>query len=336
MAEHRDELKGVEKAAVFLLSLGENEAAMVLKHMGPKEVQQVGASMASLSNVSADQVSGVLNSFLEAVGKHTALGLDSEEYIRDTLVKALGEDKASGLMDRILLGGSSEGLETLKWMDARSIADMVRNEHPQIIAIVLSYLDSDQAAQILSILPERMQPDLLLRIATLESVQPAALHELNAVIESQVSGSTNVQGSILGGVKTAADILNFVDSTIEQSVMEKLKEADEELGQTIEDLMFVFENLNDVDDSSIQAILREVSTEVLLLALKGADDTLKEKIFRNMSKRAAEMLRDDLDAKGPVKISEVEGAQKEILGVARRMAEEGTISLGGAGGEEMI
>jgi flagellar motor switch protein FliG len=334
--ETTDVLSGTDKASVLLLSLGEEAAAAVLKHLGPKEVQRIGSSMAKMTNVSSDQVGTVLTQFLESIGSHTALGVDSENYIRETLIKALGEDKAGGLMDRILLGGNAEGLETLKWMDARAIADMIRNEHPQIIAIILSYLDSDQAADILGHFSERQRPDLLLRIATLDTVQPSALNELNAVIEKQVSGSASVQSSAMGGVKAAADILNYVDSTIEQSVMEQLRDADEELSQEIEDLMFVFENLNEVDDTAIQAILREVSTEVLLLALKGADEALQEKVFRNMSKRAAEMLRDDLESKGPVKLSEVEGAQKEILGVARRMAEEGTISLGGAGGEEMI
>lgn len=329
-------LNGQERAAVLLLSLGEEGAASLLKHLGPKEVQRLGTTMATLTSVSSESVGEVMDKFLQSVGSHTALGVDSENYIRDMLVKALGDDKASGLMDRILLGGTAEGLETMKWMDARSIADMIRNEHPQIIAIVLSYLDSDQAAEVLTNMSDRVRSDLLLRIATLDTVQPAALHELNSVIEKQVSGNANIQQSTMGGVKTAADILNFVDSSVEQSIMETLRQTDEDLSTQIEELMFVFENLNDVDDTSIQAILREVSTEVLLLALKGADEELKEKIFHNMSKRAAEMLRDDLEAKGPVKISEVEAAQKEILGVARRMAEEGTISLGGSGGEEMI
>lgn len=329
-------LNGQERAAVLLLSLGEEGAASLLKHLGPKEVQRLGTTMATLTSVSSESVGEVMDKFLQSVGSHTALGVDSENYIRDMLVKALGDDKASGLMDRILLGGTAEGLETMKWMDARSIADMIRNEHPQIIAIVLSYLDSDQSAEVLTNMSERIRSDLLLRIATLDTVQPSALHELNSVIEKQVSGNANIQQSTMGGVKTAADILNFVDSSVEQSIMETLRQTDEDLSTQIEELMFVFENLNDVDDTSIQAILREVSTEVLLLALKGADEELKEKIFRNMSKRAAEMLRDDLEAKGPVKLSEVEAAQKEILGVARRMAEEGTISLGGSGGEEMI
>jgi flagellar motor switch protein FliG len=328
-------LSGVERAAVLLLMLGEEGAASVLQHMGPREVQKLGASMSSIRNVSQEQVNGVVDRFLEAVGKHTALGIDAESYMRTALVKALGEDKARGLMDRIVLGDTTQGLETLKWMDPRSIADMIRNEHPQIVAIVLAYLDSDHAAEVLAHLPERTRSDLLLRIATLDTVQPAALQELNQVLEKQFSGNATVKASAVGGVKTAANILNFMDSSAETEVMDRMKDADGVLAQQIQDLMFVFDDLVEIDDQSIQALLREISSETLLLALKGSDEGIKEKFFKNMSKRASEMLRDDLDAKGPVRVSEVEAAQKEILGVARRMADEGQIVLG-KGGEEMI
>jgi flagellar motor switch protein FliG len=328
-------LSGVERAAVLLLMLGEEGAASVLQHMGPREVQKLGASMSSIRNVSQEQVNGVVDRFLEAVGKHTALGIDAESYMRTALVKALGEDKARGLMDRIVLGDTTQGLETLKWMDPRSIADMIRNEHPQIVAIVLAYLDSDHAAEVLAHLPERTRSDLLLRIATLDTVQPAALQELNQVLEKQFSGNATVKASAVGGVKTAANILNFMDSSAETEVMDRMKDADGVLAQQIQDLMFVFDDLVEIDDQSIQALLREISSETLLLALKGSDEGIKEKFFKNMSKRASEMLRDDLDAKGPVRVSEVEAAQKEILGVARRMADEGQIVLG-KGGEEMV
>ncbi len=328
-------LNGVERAAVLLLMLGEEGAASVLQHMGPREVQKLGASMASIRNVSQDQVNGVVERFLEAVGKHTALGIDAESYMRTALVKALGEDKARGLMDRIVLGDTTQGLETLKWMDPRSIADMIRNEHPQIVAIVLAYLESDHAAEVLGHLPERARSDLLLRIATLDTVQPAALQELNQVLEKQFSGNATVKASAVGGVKTAANILNFMDSSAETEVMDRMRDADGVLAQQIQDLMFVFDDLVEIDDPSIQALLREISSETLLLALKGADEGIKDKFFKNMSKRASEMLRDDLEAKGPVRVSEVETAQKEILGVARRMADEGQIVLG-KGGEAMI
>jgi flagellar motor switch protein FliG len=330
------ELSGAERAAVLLLSIGEEAAAEVLKFMGPKEVQRIGIAMAGIKSVSSAQVKGIVEQFFEGVGTYTALGVNQEEYIRNSLVKALGEDKAGSLMDRILLGGAAQGLETLKWMDPRAIADMVRNEHPQIIAIVLAYLDSDQAAEVLSYLPERVRPDLLLRVATLDTVQPQALQELNDILEQQVSSSSGVKASAVGGVKTAAEILNFMDSSVEQDIMEHVKEADTDLSQQIEDLMFVFDDLADLPDPSVQSLLREVSSETLLIALKGTDQELREKFFKNMSKRAAEMLRDDLEAKGPVRLSEVEVAQKEILGIARRLSEEGTISLGGSGGEKYV
>lgn len=336
MAESPSKMNGTERAAVLLLTLGEASAAQVLKHMGPKEVQKVGAAMAAMTNVPRDQVNGVLESFSETVQDQTALGVGSEEYIRTVMVDALGEDKAKGLMDRILLGSSTKGLEALKWMDARAVAELIRLEHPQIQAIVLSYLDNDHAAEVLKFFPERNRHDVLLRIATLDGVQPSALQELDDILERQFSGNQNVQSSSVGGIKAAADILNFVDSSIEGEIMESIKDADAELGQQIQDLMFVFDNLIDVDDRGIQALLREVSSDTLILALKGADEAMKEKVFANMSKRAAEMMRDDLENKGPVRLSEVEGAQKEILAIARRMSESGEIALGGKGAEQFV
>jgi flagellar motor switch protein FliG len=273
---------------------------------------------------------------MNTVNKQTALGVGVDDYVRNVLYSALGEDKATSVIDRILLGGNSQGLESLKWMTPKSVAELIQNEHPQIIAIILSYLESDMSADVLTAFPEKVRADLLLRIATLESVQPAAMKKLNDTLEAQLKGSSGVQSSTIGGVKAAADILNFIDSAAEAAIMEKVKEVDEDLGQEIQDLMFVFENLNGVDDRSMQTILREVSTDTLLLAMKAADDGLKEKIYANMSKRAAEMLRDDLEAKGPVKLSEVEAAQKEILSIARRLADEGQISLGGSADEELI
>lgn len=329
-------INGIERAAILLLSLGETDAASVLKHMGPKEVQKVGAAMATLGNVSKDQVAAVLQDFAAMVENQTALGVGAEDYIRKVLVSALGEDKAGGVIDRILLGHNTKGLEALKWMDPRAVAEIIRLEHPQIIAIVLSYLESDQSAAVLGYLPERTRPDLLMRIASLDGIQPSALHELDEILEKQFSGATNVKSSSVGGVKAAANILNFVDSSQEGSIMDTIREIDADVGQKIQDLMFVFENLGEVDDRGIQALLREVSSESLLLALKGADELIKEKIFKNMSKRAAEMLRDDLEAKGPVRLSEVETAQKEILAIARRMSEAGDIVLGGKGAEQYV
>ena len=327
-------LSGAERAAILMMSLGEDAAADIMKHMGPKEVQRLGEAMASTSNISRDQVGEVLSEFSNTIESQTNLGIGSEDYLRNVLVNALGEDKAGGLIDRILLGRSSKGLEALKWMEPRAVAEIIRLEHPQIIAIVLSYLDSDQAAEVLSALPENMRVDILMRIASLDGIQPSALQELDDILDRQFSGSSgNLKSSSVGGTKTAANILNFMDTSVESAILDRVKEVEPDLGQTIQDLMFVFDNLAEVDDRSIQALLREVSSDTLITALKGADDAVKEKVFKNMSKRAAEMLRDDLEARGPVRLSDVEGAQKEILAVARRMAEAGDLSLGGPGDE---
>jgi flagellar motor switch protein FliG len=325
----------VEQAAILLMSLGEADAAEVLKHMGPKEVQKVGVAMAQMRDISKDDVSGVLNNFIDAVGGQTGLGVGNDDYIRAMLTQALGNDKAASLIDRILIGGNTTGLDTLKWMEPRAVGDIIRFEHPQIQAIVISYLDPDQSAEILAALDPKVRLDVMMRVATLETIQPQALQELNDILEKQFSGSSSTQTSRIGGIKRAADIMNFMDRSIESSLLESIKETDPDLATTIEDLMFVFDNLKEVDDRGIQALLREVSSEVLVIALKGADEEVKEKIFKNMSKRAAELLQDDLEAKGPVKVSDVEGAQKDIISIARRMAEAGEITLGG-GGEEMM
>lgn len=328
--------RGVERAAILLMAMGEQAAASILKHMSPKEVQRVGSAMAVLTNVSSAQVESVMSDFIQTVESQTALGIGSEEYIRKVMVSALGEDKAGSLMDRILTGATSKGLEALKWMDPKAVAEVIRLEHPQIIAIVLSYLESDQSAQVMSLLPERMRTDILMRIASLDGIHPSALKELDDILEKQFLGTANVKSSSVGGTRTAANILNLMDASKGNQMMDAIKETDADLGQKIEDLMFVFDNLAEVDDRGIQALLREVSSESLILAMKGADEGIKEKIFKNMSKRASEMLREDLEAKGPVRLSEVEAAQKEILAIARRMAETGEIVLGGQGGEEYV
>ncbi|MGG5238241.1 flagellar motor switch protein FliG [Pseudomonas lurida] len=329
-------LTKVDKAAVLLLSLGETDAAQVLRHMGPKEVQRVGVAMAQMRNVHREQVEQVMSEFVEIVGDQTSLGVGSDSYIRKMLTSALGEDKANGLIDRILLGGNTSGLDSLKWMEPRAVADVIRYEHPQIQAIVVAYLDPDQAGEVLGHFDHKVRLDIILRVSSLNTVQPAALKELNTILEKQFSGNSNASRTTLGGIKRAADIMNFLDSSVEGQLMDSIREIDDTLSGQIEDLMFVFNNLSDVDDRGIQALLREVSSDVLVLALKGSDENVKEKIFKNMSKRASELLRDDLEAKGPVRVSDVETAQKEILTIARRMAEAGEIVLGGKGGEEMI
>jgi len=328
-------MRSVDQAAILLMSLGEADAAEVLKHMGPKEVQRIGAAMTQLNNVQQEDVQSVLGEFLAEVRTLTGLGIGADSYIRNMLVTALGEDKANGLIDRILLGGNTTGLDTLKWMEARSIADIIRNEHPQIQAIVIAYLDADQSAEILSYFTEKVRLDIMMRVASLDTVQPSALQELNNILEKQFSGNASSQTKAMGGYKVAAEIMNNLDGSIEADLMDAIREVDEDMGNQIQDLMFVFDNLKDVDDRGIQALLREISSDILIVALKGADVDLQEKIFKNMSKRAAELLRDDLEARPPVRLTEVESAQREILTIARRMADSGEIVLGG-GGEQML
>ncbi|KAB7627181.1 flagellar motor switch protein FliG [Alkalilimnicola sp. S0819] len=324
-------LAGADRAAVFLMSLGEDEAAKVLQHLGPREVQKIGQSMTRLTNVSRDQVDDVLTEFVTSVSQYTGLGVGNSDYVRKVLVKALGEDKASSVIDRIMMGGSTRGLEQLKWLDGKTIAEMIRLEHPQIMAIILAYLEDDQASEVIAELPERMRHDVLMRVATLEGIQPAALQELDEIMERQFSGKQRLKSSSLGGLQAAANILNNLDTAKETGILEQVQELDAELAERIQELMFVFDDLIEVDDRGMQQLLREVTSDVLVLALKGADEELKAKILSNMSKRAAEMLADDLEAKGPVRLSEVEAAQREILTIAKRLADDGQLMLGGSG-----
>jgi flagellar motor switch protein FliG len=327
-------MTGLDKAALLLLTLGEDVAAQILQHMNPKQVQVVGAAMSSVQNVTRPMVEYVIDDFLQQLETQTALGIGNDSYIRGMLEKALG-DKAGNVIDRILMGSGSNGLEALKWMDPKSIAEIIRLEHPQIIAIVLSYLEPDSAASVLSNLPENTRAGILMRIATLDGVQPAAVKELDSIMEKYFTDNDNVKSSMVGGEKTAADILNFLDSSIEGVMMDQVRVENEDLATRIQDLMFVFDNLRDVDDRGIQTLLREVSTDLLTLALKGVDEEFQQKFLKNMSSRAAEMLIEDMEAKGPVRLSEVEAAQKEILNIARGLEESGELNLGGAG-EEMV
>ncbi len=327
------QLTGSERAAILLLSLGEEAAAAVLQRMDPKEVQKLGAAMASLEGVSQTKAETVINDFAEAMRQQTSLGVGSDDYIRNTLVAALGEDKAGRVIDRILIGKNSKGLESLKWMDARGIADLIRGEHPQIIAIVLSYLDPDQSAAVLPLLPERDRPDVLMRIASLDGIQARALVELDEIIERQFSGSNGSKASSVGGVKAAANIMNHLEATTEQALMAAIRERNERLSGEIEELMFVFDNLSDLEDRSLQTLLRDVSNDQLVVALRGATPELQEKFFSNMSSRAAEMVKEDMEVRGPVRLADVDAAQKEILAVARKLAESGDIQLGGSNEE---
>ena len=320
-------LSGVQRAAVVLLSLGEDQAAEVLKHMGAKEVQKLGLAMTSVSAVSRDDVAAVFDDFVDVLAQPNALGAGADEYIRAVLTQALGEERAASLIDRILAGRNTSGLDTLKWMEPRAIADLVRNEHPQIIAIVMAHLDPDQAAEVLKVLPDRTRADVLLRIATLDGIPPNALNELNDVMARQFAGSQNIKSSNVGGIKVAANILNFMDSGQDEVILGTIGEIDDTLGGRIREEMFVFDNLADIDDRAMQTVLRDVPNEKLAVALRGAEPRVREKITTNMSQRAAEILIEDMEARGPVRLAEVEAAQKEILSIVRKMADDGSVQL---------
>lgn len=329
-------LDGVEKAAILLLSLSEEDAAQILKHLEPKQVQRVGMAMAAIEDFGQGKVSAVHKLFLEEIQKFTTIGFRSEEFVRKALTAALGEDKAGNLVEQIIMGSGARGLDSLKWMDSKQVATIIRNEHPQIQTIVLSYLEPEQSAEIMSQFNDKVRLDLMMRIANLEEVQPAALQELNEIMEKQFAGQSGAQAAKMGGLKAAADIMNYFENSIEQPLMDAIRDHDEEMSQQIQDLMFVFENLIDVDDRGIQTLLREVETETLQRALKAADDKMRDKFFKNMSKRASELLADDLESMGPVRLADAEQAQKDILAVARRLADSGEIMLGSGSSEQFV
>lgn len=327
--------EGVENAAILLSTIGEEAAAEVFKYLGPKEVQKIGTSMAGLDNLTKERVGSVLTAFREEAVKRAPMGFASGEYVRNVLTKALGEDRAGNLIDRIFHGSDTSGIESLKWMDAGDVAELIRNEHPQIIATILVHLERDQASDILGHFTERLRNDVILRIATLDGIQPSALKELNDALADLLAGSGNLKKSAMGGVRAAAELVNNLASSQEASVISAVRDHDPDLAQKIQDEMFVFENIIEIDDRGIQTLLREVQSDTLITALKGTSDDLKDKIFRNMSSRAAEMLQEDMEAKGPVRLSEVEAEQKEILKIVRRLADEGQIVMAGKG-EEMV
>ena len=337
MSESTAPQPNVRDAAVLLLSLGEQAAADVLKHLGPKDIQRIGAAMSAVGPLTVTQVAGTLSTFLNEVETQaSAAGVGSDDYIRNTLTRALGEDKAAGLIDRILFGRSSKGLEMLKWMEAREVADHLRNEHPQTIAVVLAYLDSEQSAGVLGRLSESIRAEVLARIATLDGVQPSALNRLDELIERQFSGKDSTRTTSIGGPKAAAGILNNMEPGGQENLAPRpgpAGKSDAALATVIEDLIFTFDDLPEIEDRDFQTLLREVANEMLVPALKAADEKVRAKFFKNMSQRAGEMLRDDLESRGPIKMSDAEAAQKEILNIARKLAEAGTISLAANSGD---
>lgn len=326
--------EGLNKSAILMLALGEDEAAEVMKHLSPKEVQRLGIVMASMKPVPREEVEQVLEKFMIDFASSSDFGLDSDSYIRSVLIKAFGDDKASNLLNRIPQSQDAAGIESLKWMDAFSVADFIKNEHPQIIATILSHLEPDQSAEILGHFTERLRQDVILRIATLDSIKPTALRELNEGMLKMLAGNDNLKRQTIGGVKTAAEIMNYISGEHEAKLMDGLKSYDDNMAQQIMDQMFVFDNIMEIDDRGIQVLLREVQSDMLIVALKGTSDEMKEKFFRNMSSRAADMMREDLESRGPVKLSEVEGQQKQILQIVRRLSDEGQIMLAGKGDSE--
>lgn len=326
---------GAERAAVLLMTLGEAEASDVLRHMEPKEVQKLGLAMASLKDISREQAENVLDEFVTTVEEQTSLAIGTQDYIRKILTNAFGEARAGALLERIVTGEEAQGLESLKWMTPESIAAMIKSEHPQIIAIVLTCIDDEQAGIVISLLPEEIRADVLMRVARLSDVQQSALAEIESLINSNSESQDISRPTKVGGDKAAADILNAMTGKLGPETLSEITELDAELGERIQEVMFVFESLMSVDDRGIQSLLREVSNSDLAIALKGADPALREKFFRNMSKRAATLMREDMDAGGPVKLSEVEAAQKNIVTSARAMAESGDINLG-SGGDDYV
>lgn len=319
-----------------MLALGEDGAAEVMKHLGPREVQKIGAAMATIGAIPHENIAKVLEEFKAEADISSSVGLDSDEYIRNVLTKALGDDKASSLLNRILGGKDASGIESLKWMDSASVAELIKNEHPQIIATILVHLESDQASEILNNFSERLRNDAVLRIATLDGIQPTALRELNDVLTKLLTGNESLKKKSIGGVRAAAEILNFMSGENEASIMENLRKYDGDMAEKIMDEMFVFDNIMEIDDRGIQLLLREVQSDSLIIALKGANVDMREKIFKNMSQRAAEMMREDLESKGPVRLSEVEAQQKQILLIVRRLADEGQIMLGAKGEDAYV
>ena len=330
------QLTGTQKSAILMMLLGEEEASEILKNLGPKEVQHLGSAMYSVQGLDQDTVNRVLDEFLDIIKEQTSLGLGAGNYIRNVLMKALGEDKAQSVLSRITPSSSDRPIEILDWMDARAISELIVDEHPQIIALIISYLDFFMGADVLNLLPDDLQPEIIRRIATLETVQPDALRELEDVMQRKFKANTTLRATQVGGVKAAAKIMNFTNQNMEARIMKNIGKDDKILMQSIQESMFVFETLIMSDDKSLQTLLRNVEAELIVLALKGADEALRDKLFSCMSSRAAANIMDEMEALGPVRLAEVQDAQKQVIAVARRLSDEGTIVLAGRGGDDFV
>ena len=331
LAKELAELTSTQRAAVLMLLLGEQQASEIIRFLNPKEVQSLGAAMVSVADLSQEAVNIVLDEFVTMLKKQTSLGLGTGDYVEKVLKRALGEDKAASVLSRIMPGQGSKGLEILKWMDARSIAEMIRGEHPQVVAIILSVLEYTVAADVLNFLPPEARPEIIQRIASLETVQPSAMEELEQIMMKQFATNSSSKSSSFGGIKAAAQIMNSVKVELESSIMAGLSQIDADLMQRIQDNMFTFENLVSVDNRGIQAIMRKAEPDLLMVALKGAPDFVKDKFLDNMSARARVMFVDDMESKGPLRITEVEEAQKNVMRLARKLSDAGELVLAGGG-----
>jgi len=328
-------ISGAEKAAILLMSLGEQDAAALLKQLDARAVQRLGTAMATMKDIPRDRINEVMRHFFKTLESKGGVTTPSTEFVRRVLTNAVGKQRADMLLDRILSGTAAhgQGIEALRWMDPKSVAQLIAKEHPQVIAIVLAHLDGEQSGAVLELLPDETRPDVLVRIATLGEVPQSALTELDQLVERQATSVASSPLRQVGGTKTVAEIINSIDRGRGAELMEKIQQTDSELHERIKDQLFVFDDLLAIDDRGVQSLLREVQSDQLAIALRGAEPEVQDKVFRNMSKRAGEILKDDMEARGPVKVSEVEAAQKEIIAAALRLAEEGTIAIGGRGGD---
>ena len=322
-------ISGAQRAAVLMLLLGEQQASEIIKFLNPGEVQALGGAMVAVSDVSQEAVNEILDDFVATIKKQSSLGLGTTDYVEKVFKRALGDDKAASVLGRILPGQSTKGLEILQWMDARSIADMIKTEHPQVTAIILSVLDHQVAADVLNFLPDDTRPEIIQRVASLETVQPSAMQELESIMKLQFSTNTSSKSSSFGGIKAAAQIMNSTKTALEASIMKGLEDIDPELMMRIQDNMFTFENLNAVDNKGIQVLMRAVDNNQLMIAMKGASEEVKARFFDNMSERARGMFKDEMDAKGLMRLSDVEEAQKQIMRSARKLSDSGELVLGG-------
>ncbi len=323
-------MTSTQRAAVLMLLLGEEQAAEIVKYLSPKEVQALGGAMVQAASLSQNAVNVVLDEFVEMLKKQTSLSLGNNDYVEKVMRLALGDDKANSVLNRIMPGQGTKGLDILSWMDPRSIAEMIKGEHPQVIAIILSLLENSTAADVMIYLPTDVRPEVVQRIASLDTVQPAAMQELEAIMKQQFSKSASNASSSFGGLTAAAGIMNFTKTEVEAAIMNGLEELDPVLMQKIQDLMFTFDNLATVDNKGIQVLMRAVEPDMLMIAMKGASDVVKDRFFDNMSERARGMFRDDMEAKGPVRMADVEEAQKKIMRMARKLSDAGELMLGGA------